>query len=378
MTGSLRIEQSSLFQRRLNPPPQTKDSVAALTVVIEKDIQRETSLFSKRSLQETDAATKQIGQKLQIVRNKLASLSISDPRILNKLQLLSLEYDHLICRVQLAFHQTIAMTQILNSWVRVAPAGEQRHAAANRITEFLNTANASVLDLRDLGLSSLPAIFNLRGEFSTRLQRLELGGNELAGLPEGIDQLQELTSLGLTDNRLIALPSAISQLKKLQILLAGDNQLSVLPETIDQLQELRVLNVSNNKLKVLSAGIGRLQKLQHLSASNNFLNSLPIEICQLPVLTSLILSNNQLSELPAEIGQPPELLFLSLMNNCLTTLPSTMSQLKKLRRLLLDGNKVLQQLPNSLSLPRSCTVCLTGTGLSLAVLDDLIVLRAKK
>jgi Leucine-rich repeat (LRR) protein len=177
------------------------------------------------------------------------------------------------------------LTQILSDWVRVAPDREQRQRqeAANRINEFLSTPDATDLNLSDLNLSSLPSVFQLRKEFSTRLEELFLNGNELVALPAEIGQLRALQRLYIVDNQLVALPAEIGRLQALQCFYIAGNQLRALPAEIGQLRALQELNVSDNQLGAIPAEIGRLQALQDFGLSGNTaLQSLPSELLHLP------------------------------------------------------------------------------------------------
>ncbi len=68
---------------------------------------------------------------------------------------------------------------ILKNWV----AGDRdRREAEKRILAFLNDPSASDLDLSYFDLKDLPDIFQYR-ELSTRLETLDLSGNQLVALP---------------------------------------------------------------------------------------------------------------------------------------------------------------------------------------------------
>jgi Leucine-rich repeat (LRR) protein len=260
--------------------------------------------------------------------------------------------------------------QILKTWVSESSPGEQRQEAANRITSFLTTPQATHLLLSNLGLRSLPPVFHLNREFSTRLKRLELGKNKLTALPAEIGafrnlqillvsrnrlttlpttigQLQSLVNLDLDYNRLEALPAEIGRLRELRKLYVNKNQLTALPTTIGELQELRSLYVTSNQLTALPTTIGELQKLTILFVNMNQLGALPEAIAELRNLEVLSASDNQLRVLPTRIGQLRGLKQLTFSHNLLDVLPIGVCQLLRLENLALNSNR-LAGLPSAI------------------------------
>ncbi|MCQ3937083.1 MAG: hypothetical protein DPW18_08565, partial [Chloroflexi bacterium] len=131
----------------------------------------------------------------------------------------------------------------------------------------------------------------------------DLSYNKLASLPKEIGQLQNLTSLSLSDNQLASLPKEIGQLQNLTSLNLSGNGLASLPKEIGQLQNLISLNLFSNQLASLPKEIGQLQNLTLLNLSRNGLASLPKEILNLHSLKWL-----NLHETPLSIALPAELL----------------------------------------------------------------------
>ncbi|CAL4093297.1 unnamed protein product, partial [Meganyctiphanes norvegica] len=84
--------------------------------------------------------------------------------------------------------------------------------------------------------------------FNSRLQVLNLGGNQLETVPEELGELQQLGSLTLCDNRLKRLPRAISSLSRLRSLLLHKNNLCCLPLEIVKLRGLMELSLRDNPL----------------------------------------------------------------------------------------------------------------------------------
>uniref|UniRef100_S4RKH2 LRRNT domain-containing protein n=2 Tax=Petromyzon marinus TaxID=7757 RepID=S4RKH2_PETMA len=86
----------------------------------------------------------------------------------------------------------------------------------------------------------------------TRLTVLDLSGNQLQALPEGVfDRLVNLQKLWLNSNQLTSLPAggAFDRLGNLQELYMCCNKFTELPRGIDKLTQLRRLSLNQNQLK---------------------------------------------------------------------------------------------------------------------------------
>jgi len=122
-----------------------------------------------------------------------------------------------------------------------------------------------------------------------RVYRLDLSGQKLKELPEGLFALVNLNALDLSGNKLKELPDRLAELK--------------------HLQELRV---SRNKLVTFPPAICQLRHLKRLDLSRNALTGMPVCMKQLTELVSLDLWSNDLAEFPEEIGGMEALRFLDL------------------------------------------------------------------
>jgi small GTP-binding protein len=173
---------------------------------------------------------------------------------------------------------------------------------------------------------------------------LNLSGNQLERLPEGIVELKKLTTLNLSVNQLERLPAEIGELKNLTTLFLSANQLKTLPAEIGELKNLTTLFLTRNQLERLPAEIGELKNLTDLYLSGNRLKTLPAEIGKLKNITSFYIYGNQLERLPAEIGELKNLTELNLSRNQLERLPAEIGELKNLITLFLSDNQ-LKTLP---------------------------------
>ncbi|MBS0653326.1 MAG: hypothetical protein JSR39_07345 [Verrucomicrobia bacterium] len=236
---------------------------------------------------------------------------------------------------------TPELQRILDKWVDQATEGERRAEARSQIIEFLKDPDEIKLNLDELGLKSLPDIFEKK-PFIFRLKILFLTSNCLTSFPEQFLQLQNLKDLRMFNNQLTSIPEQIGQLQKLEYLGLGGNQLASLPEQVCQLHKLTRLFLSDNPLTSVPAQIGQLQNLVYLD-----------------------IENNQLNYVPEEVAQLQKLIRLSLTSNHLTSIPAQLSQMRSLDSLLLNENPTLQGLPNQLlDLNQDCLVDISGTGLS--------------
>lgn len=139
------------------------------------------------------------------------------------------------------------------------------------------------LDLSDLGLTTLPD--GLFDNF-TQLRELDLSYNAFPDLPEHL--LRELTELRRINLSFMLNPSEYSEDEpvslpekflrsqtKLQALDLSGNQLELLPDTIfSKLYNLESLDLSYNLLAILPSSIGTLVNLEKLYLESNFL---PVE-----------------------------------------------------------------------------------------------------
>lgn len=123
------------------------------------------------------------------------------------------------------------------------------------------------------------------------------------------------------------------------------NQLTELPESISNLPAL-ALHLGWNRLTRLPVSIGNMEDLHYLRAQVNQITSVPESIDNLEKLEELELGENQLAALPAN--------------------------LKPSRTLDVSRNLTLTSIPNEiLNLPSTCSVDLSGCGLSQTVLDNI-------
>ncbi|GAA5186708.1 hypothetical protein GCM10023322_33560 [Rugosimonospora acidiphila] len=190
---------------------------------------------------------------------------------------------------------------------------DQSVARATQIVESGRWVADGVLDLRGLGLRTVPA-----GVFEARDVRvLDLSGNRLRELPPDLGELTQLTCLDLAANRLTTLPPAIGRLTRLRRLDVSENRLTTLPPQLAGCTRLGTLSLYDNSLSDVGV-LAALPGIVRLDLSTNRLTTLPALRCA-DTLYQLDLSNNALTEVPAGLATLRRLRMLDLSGNRLTS-----------------------------------------------------------
>ncbi len=174
------------------------------------------------------------------------------------------------------------------------------------------TANASVLDLPNLGLSSFPEL--PAGAFP-EVKTLYLRGSkapaaQIRGFISGFSELQtlDLRSCGLTE-----IPIGPNDLGKLTQLDLSSNAIVVdsgVQQGIDGLQKLEYLDLSSNPVNTLD--VSAMTRLKALNLRATELREWPAGAQDLPELTWLDLRDSKISELPVAVLENEVLLKTNL------------------------------------------------------------------
>lgn len=171
-------------------------------------------------------------------------------------------------------------------------------------------------------------------DFADGLETLVLADNDLADISERIGELRGLRMLDLGHNLLTDLPSNLGELVQLSdFLYLHDNQLATLPQSLQNLTKLRYLNLSENRFQVLPETVCAMTGLVELRLSDNELQDLPDSIGCLASLRELHLRNNRLRTLPTSVGELAELRQIDLRQNPISALPDSLLKLPKLEKL---------------------------------------------
>lgn len=223
---------------------------------------------------------------------------------------------------------------------------------ANRLTGPIppEIGNLTKLDSLLLYSNELTAIPPEIGKLES-LQWLVLYGNRLTGsIPPEIGDLHNLRILHLgwgwaSGRNLLtgSIPAEIGNLTRLQHMDLGGNQLSgPIPAEIGNLHSLTNLELGSNMLEgAIPAKIGNLTRLTSFAACPNSLEGqIPPEFGKLGRLTQLFLCTNQLSgPMPADLGELHSLRQLIVAGNRLTSaVPASMVSLRQLREFYWQNN----------------------------------------
>ncbi|WP_194788501.1 NEL-type E3 ubiquitin ligase domain-containing protein [Pseudomonas sp. UFMG81] len=165
------------------------------------------------------------------------------------------------------------------------------------LPESISFAHVRELSFRGMGLRRVPRAF-MRAFPGLRV--LELSGNRLERLPEGLDGLRELAELDLYDNQIVldtAQVSMLEQCEHLQYLNLSFNPLGR-SFSVRRLGRLRNLNLRAAQLPRLpTALLGRLE-LVIADLRDNRISSLPERFFQTPlwISSTILLEDNPLEE----------------------------------------------------------------------------------
>ncbi|KAI9820206.1 MAG: hypothetical protein M1827_005828 [Pycnora praestabilis] len=236
-----------------------------------------------------------------------------------------------------------------------------------------------------------------RGNQFGGLETLDLHGNLLRNVPLGLQKLQRLATLGLSNNKLECgsleiisqisslrelrlannaivgdLPESIGTLVNLEVLDLHGNALNTLPESLGALSRLRVLNVAENRFKTLPRALLKGLSLVELIASKNILRGslFPGDVEDLSALQTLDVTNNSLTDITeSSMLCLPALQQLYIGINHIAALPD-ISSWENLLTLIADDNE-LSTIPDGfMTLPKLRNVDFTGNNLK--TLDDHI------
>ncbi|GKY97822.1 hypothetical protein MPSEU_000740300 [Mayamaea pseudoterrestris] len=167
-------------------------------------------------------------------------------------------------------------TSLGNSLYKLSLAGNRLGAIPEVLVKSLPSLRH--LDISQCEIHQLPERWNL-----PKLTRLNLSHNRLTDFPEEamLEGLPELNDLNLYGNKIaeIIIPANPKLLSKLEILNLGYNDLAFLPDDLDQITSLRTLKVMNNFLEKISSRVCDMD-IRTIDVSSNPVIQPPIETCE--------------------------------------------------------------------------------------------------
>lgn len=156
------------------------------------------------------------------------------------------------------------------------------------------------------------------------LESLDLHGNRLFRLPEGLRHLDRLKTVNLSKNRLTnGILNLLGQVHSLRELRLGENLLDGDPTRfLSNLKSLEVLDLRDNAISDISVGLADLINLRILIVAGNKLTSIPFWCLQSLPLVELDAARNRLSGvlIPQSVEGFPTLKALDVSSNALTDL----------------------------------------------------------
>ena len=192
-----------------------------------------------------------------------------------------------------------------------------------------------------------------------RVVAIRVKGAGLAGtIPAGLNGLDALTKLTLSDNSLTGEIPDLSDLDNLEWLILNSNMLSgSVPATLGDMDSLDKLWLYSNDLSgEIPSELGDSTSLRQIRLNDNMLTgAIPGEIGQNQRLRYLVLNRNMLSgEIPAGLGSARNMKQLYLHNNMLTgSIPPELGGMvdatgQTIRRLYLSNNDLSGDIPSEL------------------------------
>ena len=188
----------------------------------------------------------------------------------------------------------------------------------------------------------------------TRLEELNLWGNEMGGTIPNLSGLRSLKLLKVQYNSLTgSIPTWFGSMNSLGGLYLHRNDLTgSIPRELGQLTRLRRLWLDRNELTgSIPPELGNMSNLGTLNLHTNRLSgSIPTQLANLSRLQHFALHNNALTgTIPAGLGNLSELTRLAVSNNRLTgTIPAGLGGLNKLALLWLSQNQLTGTIPSAL------------------------------
>ena len=164
---------------------------------------------------------------------------------------------------------------------------------------------------------------DFKGNMFGGLETLDLHGNRLSTVPQGIRRLENLTIVNLSknklDNKCIAIISQVHSLRELRM---TENALEgMLDSSISKLRRLEILDLSKNMISALPDGLGVLSTLHTVLLAGNRITSLPLTLLASTALAVLDLSRNRLTgTLMSDDTTLPFLKSLDVSHNALTSI----------------------------------------------------------
>nr|XP_048332984.1 probable LRR receptor-like serine/threonine-protein kinase At3g47570 [Ziziphus jujuba var. spinosa] len=263
--------------------------------------------------------------------------STINAQMLTKLEILDLQYNHLVGTIPPSVLNFTTLKGISLSSNRISAS------ISNDICRRLPKLEILLLSFNPLG-GHIPTSLRL----CRNLQQLELRENRLTGsIPTNLGCLSHLKYLNLYTNRLTGrIPASLGNLSNLESLLLGNNSLfGEIPAELGQLSNFIYLDAwSNNLSGRFPPGLFNLSFLEIMSFSENHLSGNLPELTGLrqpvPELRELSLRVNQFSgRIPDSISNTLMLKIMEFSDNSFNgPVPMTLGDLRYIESLSVENN----------------------------------------
>ncbi|KAG0014540.1 cysteinyl-tRNA synthetase, partial [Entomortierella chlamydospora] len=207
--------------------------------------------------------------------------------------------------------------------------------------DFKEGDNFSAVNLQRKCLPTIPIFLYSRAR---DIVQLNISHNQRMDLPlDFIQNCNFLRELFMAFNDLDRVPSNIRSIAHLQVLDLRGNRIKTLEKSgLEETRELSILYLQSNRLDSIPDSFQSFEYLRVLSLSSNNFSKVPMVLFQILTLEELDISFNEISEIPEEIGSLKRLKKLLLFGNKISPyLPKAMSELTRLRKLDIRQNGIL-------------------------------------
>ncbi|KAI9788241.1 MAG: hypothetical protein M1833_003111 [Piccolia ochrophora] len=178
-----------------------------------------------------------------------------------------------------------------------------------------------------------------------KLEKLDVRGNTLTGLPVKFDELKNLKVLNLNENQFSSVPAYLFNTLSLSELLIADNNLegALIPDGIDRVPCLQNLQLAHNALTTLAeSSTVSFPALQQLNVSCNRITALP-DVSSWVQLLDFVAEHNKISALPTGFTRLPKVKNVNLTSNDLRVLDDRIGLMESLDVFIISNNPLRQR-----------------------------------
>ncbi|KAI0116757.1 hypothetical protein F4814DRAFT_439347 [Daldinia grandis] len=216
--------------------------------------------------------------------------------------------------------------------------------ASNKLTNNCLEIISQLTSVRDLKLGNNLLYGRMEGDYLANLQNLEildLHGNNISSLPDGVDKMMRLRMLNLNENAFEALP--FESLSKLPLteLLVRKNKLSgtLIGPGVEGFPQLQILDVAANQIKMIAHDDQPLDlpSLHQFTVSVNRISSLP-DMSSWTSLLTLNADENSITAFPKGLTSLENVRHVDFTSNDIRVIPSEVARMENLIMLRITGN----------------------------------------